>query len=114
MNDLGIKIYADGAEINEIIKMSNDNFIDGFTTNPTLMAKLGITDYLGFAKEVLSNVKEKSISFEVFSDNLDEMYRQALILSDLGDNVWVKIPVTNTKSPLFRFIDLMACSIFFS
>ena len=98
MNDLGIKIYADGAEINEIIKMSNDNFIDGFTTNPTLMARLGITDYLGFAKEVLTHVKDKSISFEVFSDDLDEMYRQALILRDLGDNVWVKIPVTNTKS----------------
>jgi len=98
MNDLGIKIYADGADLKEIIKMSEDNFIDGFTTNPTLMARLGITDYLGFAKEVLSNVKEKSISFEVFSDDLDEMYRQALILRDLGDNVWVKIPVTNTKS----------------
>jgi len=98
MNNLGIKIYADGADIKEIIKMSQDNFIDGFTTNPTLMARLGITDYLGFAKEVLSHVKDKSISFEVFSDDLDEMYRQALILRDLGDNVWVKIPVTNTKS----------------
>jgi len=98
MNNLGIKIYADGADLKEIIKMSEDNFIDGFTTNPTLMARLGITDYLGFAKEVLSNVKDKSISFEVFSDDLDEMYRQALILRDLGDNVWVKIPVTNTKS----------------
>ena len=98
MNNLGIKIYADGADLKEIIKMSEDNFIDGFTTNPTLMARLGITDYLGFAKEVLSNVKYKSISFEVFSDDLDEMYRQALILRDLGDNVWVKIPVTNTKS----------------
>ena len=98
MNDLGIKIYADGADVNEIIKMSNDSFIDGFTTNPTLMARLGITDYLGFAKEVLSEVKDKSISFEVFSDDLDDMYRQALILRDLGENVWVKIPVTNTKS----------------
>ena len=98
MNDLGIKIYADGADINEIIKMSNDNFIDGFTTNPTLMARLGITDYLGFAKEVLSEVKDKSISFEVFSDDLDDMYRQALVLRDLGENVWVKIPVTNTQS----------------
>ena len=97
MNDLGIKIYADGADVNEIIKMSNDNFIDGFTTNPTLMARLGITDYLGFAKEVLSEVKDKSISFEVFSDDLDDMYRQALILRDLGDNVWVKIPVSNTQ-----------------
>jgi len=98
MNDLGIKIYADGADVNEIIKMSNDSFIDGFTTNPTLMARLGITDYLGFAKEVLSEVKDKSISFEVFSDDLEDMYRQALILRDLGENVWVKIPVTNTKS----------------
>tara|TARA_Y100000389_G_scaffold198620_1_gene235453 strand:- start:4101 stop:4811 length:711 start_codon:yes stop_codon:yes gene_type:complete len=98
MNDLGVKIYADGADLKEIIKMSKDNFIDGFTTNPTLMARLGITDYLGFAKEVLYHVKDKSISFEVFSDDLDEMYRQALILRDLGDNVWVKIPVTNTKS----------------
>lgn len=98
MNDLGVKIYADGADVNEIIKMAEDSFVDGFTTNPTLMSRLGITDYLGFAKEVLSSVKEKSISFEVFSDDLDEMYRQALILRDLGDNVWVKIPVTNTKS----------------
>tara|TARA_B110000003_G_scaffold72284_1_gene73667 strand:+ start:5725 stop:6435 length:711 start_codon:yes stop_codon:yes gene_type:complete len=98
MNNLGIKIYADGADVNEIIKMSNDNFIDGFTTNPTLMARLGITDYLGFAKEVLSEVKDKSISFEVFSDDLNDMYRQALVLRDLGENVWVKIPVTNTKS----------------
>ena len=98
MNNLGIKIYADGADVNEIIKMSNDNFIDGFTTKPTLMARLGITDYLGFAKEVLSEVKDKSISFEVFSDDLNDMYRQALVLRDLGENVWVKIPVTNTKS----------------
>ena len=98
MNSLNIKIYADGADINEMIKMDNENFISGFTTNPTLMSRLGITDYLAFAKDVLSNIKEKSISFEVFSDDLDDMYRQALILSDLGENVWVKIPVTNTKS----------------
>jgi len=97
MKDLGIKIYSDGADVNEIIKMDNENSVDGFTTNPTLMSRLGITDYLGFAKEVLNSVKEKSISFEVFSDDIDDMYRQALILRDLGDNVWVKIPVTNTK-----------------
>ena len=97
MKDLGIKIYSDGADVNEIIKMDNENVVDGFTTNPTLMSRLGITDYLGFAKEVLNIVKEKSISFEVFSDDIDDMYRQALILRDLGDNVWVKIPVTNTQ-----------------
>ena len=98
MNDLNIKIYADGADINEMTKMDNENFVSGFTTNPTLMSRLGITDYLAFAKDVLSSIKEKSISFEVFSDDLDDMYRQALILRDLGENVWVKIPVTNTKS----------------
>ena len=98
VNSLNIKIYADGADINEMTKMDNENFVSGFTTNPTLMSRLGITDYLAFAKDVLSSIKEKSISFEVFSDDLDDMYRQALILRDLGENVWVKIPVTNTKS----------------
>ena len=98
MNSLNIKIYADGADINEMTKMDNENFVSGFTTNPTLMSRLGITDYLAFAKDVLSSLKEKSISFEVFSDDIDDMYRQALILRDLGENVWVKIPVTNTKS----------------
>ena len=98
MNNLKTKIYADGADINEMVKMDNENFVTGFTTNPTLMARLGIKDYLGFATEVHLKIKNKSISFEVFSDNIDDMYRQALILRDLGDNVWVKIPVTNTQS----------------
>ena len=97
MNNLDIKIYADGADVNEIIKMDHENSADGFTTNPTLMLKAGISDYLSFAKDVLVGVKEKSISFEVFSDDLDDMYRQALILRDLGENVWVKIPVSNTQ-----------------
>ena len=97
MKDLNIKIYSDGADAQEIIKMDTENFVDGFTTNPTLMKISGITDYLAFANEVLSAVKEKSISFEVFSDELDDMYRQAIILRDLGENVWVKIPVSNTK-----------------
>tara|TARA_B100000965_G_scaffold286331_1_gene244185 strand:- start:1624 stop:2334 length:711 start_codon:yes stop_codon:yes gene_type:complete len=98
MNDLKVKIYADGADLDAMIKMDTENFITGFTTNPTLMARNGIKDYLSFAKEVLKHIPDKSISFEVFSDNLDEMYRQALILRDLGENVWVKIPVTNTQS----------------
>jgi transaldolase len=97
MNNLKIKIYSDGADAEEIIRMDSENYVDGFTTNPTLMKTSGITDYLGFAREVLSSVKEKSISFEVFSDELDDMYRQANILKELGENVWVKIPVTNTK-----------------
>ena len=97
MSNLDIKIYADGADVNEIIKMDRENSVDGFTTNPTLMLRAGISDYLGFAREVLSGVKNKSISFEVFSDDLNDMYRQALILRDLGENVWVKIPVSNTQ-----------------
>ncbi|MBT3992877.1 MAG: transaldolase [Gammaproteobacteria bacterium] len=97
VKDLKIKIYSDGADAEEIIRLDTENFVDGFTTNPTLMKTSGITDYLAFAKEVLSAVKEKSISFEVFSDELDDMYRQANILRDLGENVWVKIPVSNTK-----------------
>ena len=106
VKDLKIKIYSDGADAEEIIRMDAENFVDGFTTNPTLMKTSGITDYLGFAKEVLLSVKERSISFEVFSDELDDMYRQAMILRDLGENVWVKIPVSNTKGeytyPLIR------------
>lgn len=98
MNNLKVKIYADGADLDAMIKMDTENFITGFTTNPTLMARNGIKDYLSFAKEVLRHIPDKSISFEVFSDSLDEMYRQALILRDLGENVWVKIPVTNTQS----------------
>ena len=97
VKDLNIKIYSDGADAQEIIRMDSENFVDGFTTNPTLMKMSGITDYLAFAKQVLSAVKEKSISFEVFSDELEDMYRQAIILKDLGKNVWVKIPVSNTK-----------------
>jgi transaldolase len=97
LKDVNIKIYSDGADAQEIIRMDSENFVDGFTTNPTLMKISGITDYLAFAKEILSAVKEKSISFEVFSDELDDMYRQAIILKDLGENVWVKIPVLNTK-----------------
>ena len=97
MKDLNIKIYSDGADAEEIIRMDKQGFVDGFTTNPTLMKSSGVTDYMGFAKEVLSGVKERSISFEVFSDDLDDMYRQAHVLSDLGQNVWVKIPVSNTR-----------------
>lgn len=106
MKDLNIKIYSDGADAQEIIRMDGEGFVDGFTTNPTLMKGAGVTDYLSFAKEVLSSVKEKSISFEVFSDELEDMNRQAHILSELGDNVWVKIPVSNTRGeytyPLLR------------
>ncbi len=97
MSDLKIKIYSDGANVEDMVAADSANTVDGFTTNPTLMAKAGISNYIEFAKEVLSSIKEKSISFEVFSDDLDEMYTQAKILKDLGENVFVKIPVSNTQ-----------------
>ena len=85
MSKLRVKIYADGADLEVMKRMDSENFVSGFTTNPTLMARNGIKDYLSFAKKVLTEISNKSISFEVFSDDLDDMYRQALILRDLGE-----------------------------
>ncbi len=92
-----VKLYADGARIEEISILSQDESISGFTTNPTLMKAAGIEDYVKFARNALGVVGNKPISFEVFSDEADEMKSQAAMLSGLGENVYVKIPVTNTK-----------------
>jgi transaldolase len=97
VESLKVKIFADGAEIRDIVEMNNSNLIQGLTTNPTLMRKAGIKNYKNFAQEVLTFVKEKPISFEVFSDDINEMKKQALQISSWGENVYVKIPVTNTK-----------------
>jgi len=93
---LKIKIFADGASLPGILEMSRNPLISGFTTNPTLMRKAGITDYEAFAHEALQVVTTLPISFEVFSDELPEMERQALKIASWGDNVYVKIPSTNT------------------
>ena len=106
----GIKIYSDGADLETIVSMDQGGLVDGFTTNPTLMAKAGITDYVGFAKSVLAEVTTKSISFEVFSDDLEQMYAQAHTLNELGQNVWVKVPVTNTQGvPTYDLVNRLAC-----
>ena len=97
IDSLNVKIFADGADKNGMIEMYNKFFIKGLTTNPTLMKKAGINDYESFAKDILETVTDKPLSFEVFSDELDEMKRQALKIATWGDNVYVKIPVTNTK-----------------
>lgn len=97
LQDLNIKIFSDGADLDSIIEAHNKGIVKGFTTNPTLMAKAGITNYLMFAEEVLRVVKDLSVSFEVFSDDFNEMREQALRLAALADNVYVKIPVTNTE-----------------
>ena len=96
VEDLEIKLFADGADLKGMLEMNSKPYIKGLTTNPTLMRKAGITDYKGFASEVLSYITEKPISFEVFSDDLDKMRRQALEISGWGENVYVKIPITNT------------------
>ena len=97
LNELNIKIFADGAEKASMVALAKDPLVKGFTTNPTLMRKAGVTDYAGFAKEVLAEIKAKPISFEVFSDDFKEMERQARIINSWASNVYVKIPITNTK-----------------
>jgi len=92
-----IKIYADGADLKSILELNQDPKIEGFTTNPTLMKASGVTDYKEFAKEVLAEVKEKPVSFEVFGDTHTEIIRQAEEIASWGDNVYVKIPIMNTK-----------------
>jgi transaldolase len=95
--DLPIKIFADGADREGIASLNAKPYIRGMTTNPTLMRKVGVTDYEKFAREVLEVVKEKPISFEVFSDEFPEMRRQALMIGKWQENVYVKIPITNTR-----------------
>jgi transaldolase len=94
---LPVKIFADGADLKRIAELSREPYIHGLTTNPTLMRKVGLTDYESFAKAVLKEVKSKPISFEVFSDNFAEMRRQALKIHEWQENVYVKIPITNTS-----------------
>ena len=91
-----IKLYADGADSASIVKLAEDPIISGFTTNPTLMRKAGVDDYESFARAILEQVTAKPISFEVFSDEPRDMARQAKLLASWGDNVFVKIPITNT------------------
>lgn len=97
ITDLRVKIFADGADKAGMIEMAAKPFIKGLTTNPTLMRKAGITDYKAFALDVLKDIPDKPISFEVFSDDFEEMERQAIQIAGWADNVYVKIPVTNTK-----------------
>lgn len=97
IENLNIKIFADGADIKQIKKYYTDPLIKGFTTNPTLMRNEGVNDYEVFAKNVLSFVKNKPISFEIFADDSSSIIKQAKYISSWGDNVYVKIPVTNTN-----------------
>jgi len=106
LQNLKIKIFADGADKPGMLSLNDNPLIQGMTTNPTLMRKAGIGDYEAFAREILQVIRQKPISFEVFSDEFDDMRRQALKLASWGPNVYVKIPITNTRSesslPLVR------------
>jgi len=94
---LKVKLFADGAEKAGMLEMYQNPLISGFTTNPTLMKIAGVSDYKAFAKDILAQIPDKPISFEVFSDEFDEMERQALDIASWGENIYVKIPITNTK-----------------
>jgi transaldolase len=106
LESLGVKIFADGADLEGMISLYRNPLIKGLTTNPTLMRKAGIQDYESFAKDALAFIKDKPISFEVFSDEFPEMKRQALKIRDWQQNVYVKIPITNSRGetsiPLIR------------
>ncbi len=95
--ELGVKIYADGADLQGMRELSRRSWIKGFTTNPTLMRKAGVSDYHAFAGDVLKMIPDRPISFEVFSDEFEEMAWQAREIATWGENVFVKIPVTNTR-----------------
>lgn len=106
VHDLNIKIFADGADKQGMLQMYQHPWVKGFTTNPTLMQKAGINDYEAFARDILKCIPDRPISFEVFSDEFAEMYEQALYIASWGKNVYVKIPVTNTKSePAYVLIE---------
>jgi transaldolase len=106
LDQISTRIFADGADLDGILALAADPRISGFTTNPTLMRKVGLTDYARFAKELLEHITEQPISFEVFADEVAEMRRQAREIASWGENVYVKIPVTSTTgesmAPLAR------------
>lgn len=106
LSDLRVKIFADGADLAAIADVSANPLIKGFTTNPTLMRKAGVGDYRAFAVQLLRMVPDRPVSLEVFSDDFDEMERQARAIASWGANVYVKIPITNTRGdfagPLIR------------
>ena len=105
VKELKIKIFADGANVTEMKKVYSEGVVKGFTTNPTLMKKDGVKDYVAFAKDVLSEIKDMPISFEVFTDDFESMERQAREIGSWGDNVFIKIPITNTKGePSYELI----------
>jgi transaldolase len=109
VEDLKVKIFADGADKAGMLEMYAKPYIKGLTTNPTLMRKAGITDYRAFSLDILKSIPDRPLSLEVFSDEFAEMERQAMEIASWGDNVYVKIPVMNTKREAsYKLIERLA------
>ncbi|HET7515171.1 MAG TPA: transaldolase [Gaiella sp.] len=106
LESISTKVFADGADLAQILELAGDPRISGFTTNPSLMWKAGLTDYSEFARSLLERITDKPISFEVVADDAEQIGRQARVISTWGDNVYVKVPVTTSKgeslAPLVR------------
>jgi len=103
--ELKVKLFTDGADKAQIVEMAKQPWIAGFTTNPSLLKKAGVSDYAGYARELVTAVPDRHISFEVFSDDVAEMVAQARVITGWGKNVYVKLPVTNTRGePLFEAV----------
>lgn len=110
IEDLRIKIFADGADLDTIKKLRQNPLISGWTTNPSLCRKAGVTDYVAFSKEAIKIVSPQPISFEVFADDIEGMNRQARIIASWGENVYVKIPITNTQGDSTSILIQQLCS----
>src|ERR1700676_1859759 len=105
VSELRVQIFADGADKASMLELYRQPYIKGFTTNPTLMRKAGVSDYERFAREILQSIPDRPISFEVFADDEVEMERQARKIARWASNVYVKIPVTNTRrEPMYNLI----------
>src|SRR6476659_1809947 len=103
--ELKVKLFTDGADKTQIVEMAKQPWIAGFTTNPSLLKKAGVSDYAGYARELVTAVPDRHISFEVFSDDVAEMVAQARVITGWGKNVYVKLPVTTTRGePLFEAV----------
>ena len=115
LQDLNIKIFADGANLEDMLSVYHKGVVRGFTTNPSLMKKAGVKDYKAYAREVLQHIPDDPVSFEVFSDDFVTMEKEANTIAALGDNVYVKIPVTNTKgessAPLIQKLSAKGCKL---
>jgi transaldolase len=106
---LKVKLFTDGADKTQIVEMAKQPWIAGFTTNPSLLKKAGVIDYVAYARELVAVVPDRHISFEVFSDDLAEMIAQARVIASWGRNVYVKLPVTNTRGePLFDAVHTLS------